>query len=232
MLEGLTIINGTADQGGAIYCAGTAGPTILEVRVRGQRGDGASETGSAIIYSSTGTAAIQNCTFAYNGSGTGSVSGAVAIWKGTVAVTDCLFVGNVGMYGAGVWIADYATAVQVTHCTFLSNKTGIYGGAISTDCPQTTIISCRLIGNAAASGGAISVGRSSPSITNCVMTGNTATSYGGGIYVTDATSKPVVTNCTFAGNTATTGGGGLARHRDADTHELHPLGRWTSGNQR
>ncbi|NLE60805.1 MAG: hypothetical protein GX616_20865, partial [Planctomycetes bacterium] len=211
VLESLTVANGTASDGGAIYCTGTAGPTIRDCVFRGNTITESSFVGAAVYSSSTGALTIQNCTFSSNGSLSGGGSGGgVGIWQGSATITGCLFIGNVaGNSGGGIYATNYATSMVISDCTFLSNRTTYSGGAIATTAPNTAITNCRFSGNMGAYGGAISVGRSSPAIRNCVMTGNHATAYGGGISVSDETSKPDIVNCTITGNTATSAGGGV-----------------------
>jgi hypothetical protein len=96
------------------------------------------------LYSTTGTATIENCIFAANTAVCGNIAsaGAWSAWgggiyidvSGSLAMTNSILFSNVtsssyGEYGAGLGISSSVTKCSVVNCTFAYNNTqGIYSG--------------------------------------------------------------------------------------------------------
>jgi predicted outer membrane repeat protein len=98
----------------------------------------------------------------------------------------------------------------VTNCVFSGNS-GQEGGGMYNKSSNPTVTNCTFSGNSGATGGGMLNHNSSPRVTNCIFSGNSAYS-GGGMYADTmgrATSDSTVTNCTFNGNSAEWGGGML-----------------------
>ena len=116
------------------------------------------------------------------GSGVGS-GGAIALKKGTLTATNCIFEKGSARNGGGVFVtgqpgANAATAV-LTDCSFIDNETQSNCGA-----------------GLSANGGQIS-------LTRCSFTGNHAAQFGGGLHwdIGDSVSPSMeLSNCTFEGN--------------------------------
>ncbi|MCH7527484.1 MAG: right-handed parallel beta-helix repeat-containing protein, partial [Planctomycetes bacterium] len=79
VVEGFTIRNGFALQGGGIYCR-PASPTISMCTLEDNR----SESSGGGFYSQNGSPTIRSCTFIHNKSEGGPGGGAISCWDGSV----------------------------------------------------------------------------------------------------------------------------------------------------
>jgi len=178
-IEGFTIRNGKAYNGGGIYCRGDSHTTITNCTISG---NSANDGGG--IYC-RGDTSISHCTIsgnsAYNGGG-------IYCW-GDTSISNCTISGNSAKYGGGILCGGDTT---ISNCTISGNSAQDDGGGIY--CwGDTTISNCTISGNSAERGGGIYCDwYSSPSISHCTISGNSA-NYGGGIY--EDFSSPQITNC-------------------------------------
>jgi CSLREA domain-containing protein len=201
-LEGVTVADGSASEGGGIQNlpgaaltvtnstffgnSATAGGAIenfyngATLTVTNSTFSGNSGTFGGAIYN-VGTLTVSNSTLSGNSGGT---RGAGIDNGGTLTVTDSTFSGNLATSGGdGGGIASYGGTVTVTNSTFSGNSASGVGGGID---------------NLLFPGGALTV-------TNSTFSGNSATQ-GGGIH-NYAGATLTVTNSTFSGNSAAQGGG-------------------------
>ena len=195
--ENITVKNGSADYGGAIYCCGSS-PSIVNCVFNENN---ASSCGGAIYCRDHSSASIANCTFSGNSADRG---GAIECHSTSMTMTNCILSGNSADYDGGAVYCSSSTAT-ITNCTFIGNSARDNGGAIECYSSSMTMTNCILGGNSAGWwGGAICCDSSSPTITNCAFSGNSTGWYGGAVYCNY--SSPTVSNCTFSGNSADLGG--------------------------
>jgi predicted outer membrane repeat protein len=228
ILNGLTITNGYAEYGGAIFCktsspaitncmfssnsAGRGGaiyncfysnPVITNCAFSGN----SAEYGGA-IYNGGSNSVITNCTFI--GNSANQEGGATYNYKSNSTVTNCTFTGNSANQEGGA-MHNAESNPTITNCTFTGSSAEFNGGAICNSGSNSVITNCTFTGNVAEGdwvcGGAIYNDSSNPAITNCTFSGNSAEGYkpsGGAMY--NYNSEPIVTNCSFTGNSAYRGG--------------------------
>jgi parallel beta-helix repeat protein/predicted outer membrane repeat protein len=228
VLDGFTITNGSAGEGGGIYC-GDSSPTITNCTISGNSAD---DGGG--IYCGLSSPTITNCTIsgnsADNGGGiycgffslptitnctiTGNSDSGIYCSLSSPTITNCTISGNSADNGGGIYCDN--SSPYITNCTISGNSavsipgfpnTG-NGGGIFTYESSPVIINCTITGNSANDGGGIGGWESSPTITNCTITDNSASSGGGGINCSSS-SSPTITGCTITENTANYGGGGI-----------------------
>jgi hypothetical protein len=179
-LLGVTIRQGQADEGGAVYISG-AGPTIDGCRfedcsaavnagaIRILRGEpiihgcefiacAAVERGGAIYTGPDAHPEIDACVF--DGCEAALRGGALYVSTSPATVTDCLFQYNRSSLGGAVALNNYNATF--TRCTFYRNDTNSRGGG-------GAIWACDLLGN--------------PILENCTLYGNQASADNGAIYL-------------------------------------------------
>jgi len=224
-LINITINNGTADLGGAIYNFGNVTLTGCTFT------NNTAILGGAIDnYDSSSMLTAENCNFIEN---TASSGGGAIHNVGSANLTFCNFTENRGDYGGGFYNGGNAT---LTFCNF-TNNTAIDGGGIqnvngatlnANNCTFTentatdansgggavinagnaTLTFCNFTKNSAIRGGGIlNSGSCTLTANNCIFTGNTADE-GGAIYNTGLATLNT-NNCTFIENTANLGGGAI-----------------------
>jgi len=147
---------------------------------------------------------VRDCIFLGNTGGLGG--GIYCAEGGAPEVTGCMFVQNAAGFGGGVYSLD--SMPIIVGCDFALNVAG-FGGGIANEGSHGIIRECTFAENAADVGGAIAnILQSSPEITLCTMAANTAVD-GGAVY-NSGMSSPCIVNCTMMGNTADSEGGGVA----------------------
>jgi predicted outer membrane repeat protein len=194
-ISNLTLQNGTAVQGGAIYNSGTL--NIADCTLTGNS-----------VYQSDIYATYQS-TYLYT-----FYKGGAIYNSGTLSITGCTFTDNCASYQGGA-IYNYGTVTSVNGCSFMNNTVVCgNGGTICNFGTITSVNGCNFMNNTAQEGGAICNGPvtngfgiySTLNFTNCTFIGNTAaTGWGGAILNGDAATLSL-SNCSFVNNTATTGG--------------------------
>ena len=184
-LDGLTLENGSAPNGGAIYD------------------------------NSGGTLAVTNSTFSGNtaGSGTATGDGGAIYSAGTLTVSNSTFSHNGSSFGDGGAIYSTGT-LTVTNSTFSGNSPSSYGGAIYNHAGTLTVTQSTLTGNSAAIGGALYNHAGTLTVISSTFSGNNAPSQsssgGGGAIANNRDGTLTVTNSTFSDNSAASGGSGGA----------------------
>ncbi len=205
VVEGFTITNGSADNGGGISCEGSS-PTITDCHLTGSTAD----FGGGISCDGA-SPTIMNCRVSGNSVGGGG--GGISCWNDSnPTITDCSFRGNVAVSGGGV--RCYESSPLITNCTISGNR-GNTAGGIYCNRSTATVTNCRISGNFARGAGGIYCYLHSPTITNCRITGNSTDGSGGGIYC--STNSPAITNCAITGNAAATTGGGIRCYNGSPT---------------
>ena len=196
VIDGFTIRNGYAVEGGGIFCNGPLYEVIITNCVITDNllfcfsswpfmepcyGGG--------IYCHDSSPVISNCTITENSS---------AVWL------DCIDVHGVGIYCS-------SASPDITNCT-VSRNDGVFGGVIQCENDSSpTITNCTISDNEYTS--SILFGTSTASVTNCAINGN----YGGIVcyYYTDI----MITNCTVFNNQEGFYGGGIDCYYSSATIE-------------
>ena len=202
VLQGFTITDGDADNGGGIYCDGSD-PTIRDCIVE----DNQATMGGGGLYVRNGNLTVTDCRFAHNVSGGGGGGGVSAIGSSDLSFVDCEFNGNSSPVGGGASITS--DAVQFTRCLVVANQSNIAAGVNLFGVDNSALLTdCVIRGNVASSNGGGIYASTSPAVllVNCLVAGNNAGNSGGGMYVTGNTDL-TITNCTIAGNSSDEGGG-------------------------
>jgi hypothetical protein len=163
VLEGFTIRNGSADNGGGILVSGTcpepaASPTIRRCVLENNQATGL--RGGGLFNKDCANPLVIDCRFTGN---TASVGGGMAnSANGDPLVVNCVFEGNAA--------------------------TGARGGAVNNSNSSPTLVNCTSSGNTAAGGtGGMFTGMSltpPPVVTNCIFWGDTPPEIGGGATIT------------------------------------------------
>jgi len=216
ILDGFTITNGYALDGGGIYSEHSSPMVTRCILTENQtyiNGAGLYITNSSLtlsncifssnyagyfgggIYCVNGSPKITNNTFLNNSAHWG---GGIFRGTGMAIITDNVFTGNHADYGGGICCRYGATPV-ITNCTIAGNSGE--GGGIFSSSSHPIITNNIIVGNFTShSGGGISC-YDSATITNNVITDNHSRNEGGGIYCGESELRPAVTNCILWGNT-------------------------------
>lgn len=151
IIDGLTLLGGYADKGGAVDCAPNCSPVIKNCVIRGNV---AAEIDGGGINCLTSRARISNCLIENNtaevyGGGvnccegsditisnciirnnsSGDDGGGFQCCKSHATVTGCLFEGNIsGGEGGGIWCLR---PIEVGHCTIVGNRANFRGGGMT-----------------------------------------------------------------------------------------------------
>jgi predicted outer membrane repeat protein len=197
-LEHLTLQNGRADSGGAIYNAGTL--TVTDSLLQGNSATG---TGGA-IYSYAGTLTIMDSSLQDNYAGAGGAG--IYIQNASLDITHVLFKGNqTDNAGGGILYSSTSGApsyynLTVTQSTFDSNIASYGGAGIEINTGEATVTNSTFTGNNSPNGGTGAGIENYDSLTvaNSTFQGNTAY-FGGGI-LNGASLN--LTSSTFSENTA------------------------------
>jgi len=202
VLAGLTIINGYAPNGGAIYCTNSS-PTLANCVFQN---NWAKYAGGG-VYNSGGKATLTNCTFsgnwAYNGGG-GMQNNNMA----SPTLIKCTFSKNWARFGGGGMQNHDDSNPKLTECTFSQNVTHNRGAGLDNYNSSPILIGCTLSRNSARSnGGAIYNLGGKPELTDCTFSENLAGDNGGGMY--NLHSSPILIGCVFSNNIGNDNGGGM-----------------------
>ena len=226
-LMGVTLINGNAENGGAIY---NNGGTLTIVNSNFLNNT-ATKSGGA-IYNNGGSITVTGSTFdgndltdrtvnGYGGAAIYSENGDVLISTSTVSnnLKDIVHRGGTGAYTGDLSSAAVTNkngALTVTDSTF-ENNSGSYGGAILSQGTTSNLLvsGSAFNNNFAFNGGAIYCPNGNYYISESNFTGNKVrgtgssnTNYanGGAIAATESTSDCIIADCVFKDNSATMGG--------------------------
>jgi len=142
-----------------------------------------------------GSLTVWNCTFGTNVAD--DRGGGLSLRSGVDTVSNCTFIGNFSIYGAGI---NNAGSLIIVNSLLSSNNAdyGRGGGIYNTG--GLKIINCTLYNNGAGYGGGLYDPGADVQIVNSTFSGNSASEGGGAIYGGGA--GVLVANCTLSGNTA------------------------------
>jgi predicted outer membrane repeat protein len=210
VIDGLKIINGNFDYGGAIQAS--ASPTIFNCIFDNNYVAG---RGGAVRCSGSSMACVVRCTFTNNK--TWDDGGGIAFdGTGKSTVRSCYFAnnhaglaGDWGRAGGSVW-SRYSDMITLENCTILNSTTTTDGGGLwICNGVGITLIDCLVDNNTADHGGGISCG-GIVTIINTIFTNNNARdTYGGGIESWESPADIMLINCLLANNSALDSGGGI-----------------------
>ncbi|MHC4695304.1 MAG: S8 family serine peptidase [Planctomycetota bacterium] len=193
-VDGLTIRNALASEGGGILCENRSSPTIANCIITQNVVD---SRGGGIKCRARSNPKIDNCVISEN---VGREGGGVHCYAGTPTISNCKFFGNITDYTGGAIVCSGADPM-IVNCEFTGNI-ATSGGAIY--CMQMsarpTIANCTFIGNRGRGGaGAIlcTLG-ASPTIVNSTFAGNIGPMLGGAICL--RSSSATLTNAILWAN--------------------------------
>ncbi len=215
VIEGLTLRNGSATQGGGINSRGAL--TLRNSTVSGNVCTGG-YYGAGGGIASTGSLTLVNTTVSNNSAQSYRGGGGIFATGGAVTLTESRILGNNASYGFGASgagiCAVFATSLTLTNCTVSGNSitqsgSGNYGAGVFTYKTPLFVNSSTISGNSTSYlGGGIFAYKSNPSvIRNTTISGNTGTgllTYGGEPYPT------TVLNCTIVNNNSNFRAGGFS----------------------
>jgi hypothetical protein len=205
IVEGFTLRNGDANNGGAVLCDAGSSPTLRNCVFVDNR---AQEWGGAIACGLDSDALLDHCVFTANKA---LLGGAIAGNFSDMTVTDCKFMGNVAAEAPGLDAAGGAMILwrcypAISKCVFRGNRTDGAGGAIHCHKSNIRMESCLLYDNVGRWGGGYFGDMFSiPRIMMSTFIGNVATEDGGGYYGTHY--GPLIGSCILRGNVAIWGQG-------------------------
>ena len=188
----LTLTNGTAKNGGAIYNEGTC-------NVRDCIFTGNTATSGGAIYNYYSITNLSYCTF--TGNKATDSGGAIHNYYSITNLSYCTFTGNTATNGGAF---DNMGTCKMHNCAFTGN-TATYGGAIDNfghSIANLNVNNCTFQNNKATNGGAIfNSNNCTCNVSSCTFTGNTATT--GGAF--DNMGTCTIHFNRFVNNTATNG---------------------------
>jgi hypothetical protein len=190
--------------GGGVYSLNSAGAFT---RCTFRRNDG--YFGGGIAHFGDEEFTVTDCVFQENRNGAG---GAGFSTLGSPRLTNCLFEGNVGGTGPGVYTETPGAHPVLEGCVFRANIANINessrGGAMFNRNSNPQVIGCTFSGNAAAyQGGAIFNESATVTLTDCSFTDNHSDGQGGAVVNTRSTV--VFSGCSLSGNSSGLGGAGV-----------------------
>ena len=198
VLDGLTIVNGIADNGAGIFC-GFAQPTIRNCAIINNV---ARENGGGLYCIDRG-ARVMNCELSSNIAG--GDGGAISCTSGTLHLLQTTLTNNAAEgRGGAVFASD--SSLEVTRCRFGANvSTG--GGAVANFDGALTLTNCAMADNYAHDDGGALYNRNGEavSVVNCTFRRNAASDLGGGIYNSNGDQQVNVVNSILWANSDASG---------------------------
>ncbi len=194
VLEGLTIRNGTNQDGGGVYIF-EASPTIRNCVITGNL---AKSKGGG-IFIDAGSLTLESSVVSSNTSV--SVGGGIYMRNSFASVLDCSFENNSGLHGGGLYIKDGTADILLTAVTLSSNSAGNGAGLYNKNSSITMQDSTFSMNHATKGGGWFSYSYGDGTVSNTVFIENTATESGGAANIR-SNSTVSFSQCTFDTNIA------------------------------
>ena len=226
VLDGFTITNGCAGEGGGIMCWESS-PTITNNIITLNRTSFDADGGGGIKCRG-GSPTIINNTISHNSCPPGGGGGGIRCYEAdSPTITDNIISHNTASQGAGIQI-QFCTPT-ISNCTFTANSTDGMGGGIITN-SDIILANCIFSGNTAGKGAGVYIYHSNPTLLNCSFIDNSADYSGGGMY--NNNSSPTVTGCSFTRNFAWDGEGAGIYNRDNSSPTVTDctfINNWSEG---
>lgn len=220
-LNNLVLVAGYADDGAAIYNAGTLMLNYSTVRSSQATGVGGGIYNATFATATLTDAIVSNNSAPYGGGGihnsgtltltnstvrknSAQFGGGISNQSGTVTLTNSTLRDN-SAYEAGGGIESWDGTLTVTNSTVSGNSAPGEGGGIEAGGGTLTLTDSTLSGNSGARGGGIYARDNVTTVSNVTLSNNTAIVVGGGISNVDGMIN--LTNVTLSGNSAADGGG-------------------------
>lgn len=201
LIEGFTIRNGNASQGGGIVVFANSRPTIRNCVI--ENCTSSNEGGGLALF---WRATVEACTIRQC---TASQGGGAFLPAVDPIVRDCVFEGNSSTRGGGALITGSNARPRLLGNVFSDNTAAFGGGGIHITLDAKPIIrGCVFSMNDAPVGGGIQVEDADPQIVFCSFDGNTATD-GGAMYAFRMQVGSAFIGNIVSGNSATRDGGGI-----------------------
>ncbi len=208
IINGLSIINGNATNGGAIFCKNSS-PTLKNCILAS---NSAKDNGGG-MYNDNSKPTLTNCTFNFNLSHYGG--GGIHNINSNPTITNCTFRNNRAKYGGAIH-NYHGSRVTLKHCMFNNNSTTDRGGGVDNYDSNPTLTNCIFTRNSTnGNGGAMFNQGGITTLNSCMFIENTADDNGGGIY--NLSGKATLTSCKFRGNSGNYHGGGMFNGRSSPT---------------
>jgi hypothetical protein len=197
VIDGLTITNGFATDGPAVYLAGSSSATIRRCMLTAHTAPPfAGVIDASEVNLEPNAMVVDRCTI-QNNQGTGLR----ASFLDALTVSGTTISGN---SGSGIVVGPLAAAELLVEACAIS---GNGGPGIDADATSTAMRDCTITDNAGTgillaqgfTGGAVV-------ISNCIVSGNTSTDTSGGLWL-EVNTNGVVRNCLVADNVGSSGGG-------------------------
>ncbi|MCK4653516.1 MAG: PKD domain-containing protein [Candidatus Cloacimonetes bacterium] len=205
VLTGFTITNGSAGDGGGIFCDSSS-PSIENVTITGN--SASYNFGGGIYCGNSSSPSLSNVTITGNSSS--NLGGGIGCYNSSPSLSNVTITGNSATDGGGIHC--YSSSPNLTNVTITDNNAANYeyigsgGGIYCSHSSSPSLVNVTITGNNANySGGGIYCSTGIPSLENVTITGNSATDSGGGIYLSFSSS--ILDNVTITGNSADYGGG-------------------------
>jgi len=206
IIEGFTLINGSAYEGGGVYCRRSSLRFQNCVFSDNSASTNSGRGGGGMFCEEACSPRITSCVFTGNSALQGG--GACFIGGGPV-LTDCVFSGN-SAANAGGMMAEGTCLPILVRCVFIGNSAGTAGGFRCRNGCVATLLECTFSQNSASSvsygGGAMICSSASCALSGCTLVSNQA-HLGAGMIV--AAGSAVLVSCTLAANSADETAGGL-----------------------
>ena len=228
-LSDLTVRNGSAAFGGAIYNTGGV-VTLQDVSVTGSTASGTNLSHGGGIANDAGTLNLERVTVSGNsaeidGGGIYSFNGILNVIDSVIALnTASRNSGGIGQVGGSLTVSG--STIESNSATFDAGGFGQNGGVSAF---EDSIVRSNTAGDAgdsiAGDGGGLLISNGSSRLTDTLVTANTATDDGGGITLIEAASV-LLERTTVSSNSSSSFGGGI----HADSSSLTLIESTVSGN--
>jgi len=200
IVNGLSIVNGNATNGGAVYCK-DSNPTLKNCIFT----HNTAQYNGGAMHNENSNPTLTNCTFSENTCEHGG--GGIHNNNSNPTIINCPFKNNWAKYGGGMHNRDDSNPI-LKHCMFSRNSSTESGAGINNQNSNPTLINCIFSNNSTdGSGGGMFNQSGNANLASCKFTNNTANDNGGGIY--NLYCEAILTDCKFDGNRGENHGGGL-----------------------
>jgi predicted outer membrane repeat protein len=188
VLIGFIITNGSAVQGGGIYCYNSS-PRLENVTIIGNT---AADNGGGIYCNDNSNPKLMNVTIIGNSSYYG---GGIYCYNSDPCLIDVMIIGNTAtIFGGGIYCWQSSPCLE--NVTISCNSANHGGGISCSNNSSPSLVNVVIANNSAVNvGGGIYCHDSSPILENVTITDNSALYYGGGGIWCYNNSNPTLVNC-------------------------------------